>query len=545
VFLSQGMAVVTARLLGAGVGSFRFIFSFDALVKTAGYFGLAFALVLLFNIGMLGRWKLIDLLGAAKKNEAFKAPRPVLSVLLFVLSLCCLGLAYKSVMANSLIASRGTLTAGIVLGVFGTFLFFFSLSGFFLKLTQQSKRVYLKGLNMFILRQISSRINTAYVTMTFVCLMLFISICTLSVGMGLSEAISAELRENTPFDATFSVRVADGAADDAYPGVDLAAAARGRGIGPCLGAYAAVRRYGADTPVVLRADGAEASFLPEFMKLSDYNALLALQGAAPISLGEDEYAFNSNMRADGWQEMLAAYTDGGELELAGRRLRAADPGLYAYATEVVTEKRYEITAIVQDALLADAPVKQDLLHVNYPSDDGAYETLCVSALLGFTPDGPAGLNLEGRLETKTRVKEYSNSSATTVAYLAIYLGVVSLLMAATAPAIGQLSEAGDNMDRYGLLRKIGAEDRMIDAALFTQMLICFAVPALPALLHAAVGIRVASNIVQVFGEMNILGSSLVAAFVIVAIYCVYFFATYFGSKRIVNKEYAYQRRITE
>jgi putative ABC transport system permease protein len=141
--------------------------------------------------------------------------------------------------------------------------------------------------------------------------------------------------------------------------------------------------------------------------------------------------------------------------------------------------------------------------------------------------------------------EYGRSATTTVAYLAIYLGVVSLLMAATAPAIGQLSVAGDNARRYDLLRKIGAEDRMIDAALFTQMFICFAVPALPALLHAAVGIRAASNLVRVFGEMDILGSSLVAAFVIVAIYGVYFVGAYFGSKRIVKKEYARQRRIME
>jgi putative ABC transport system permease protein len=545
VFLSQGMAVVTARLLGAGVGSLRFVFSFEALLETTGYFGLAFALALLFNIEMLRRQKLIDLLHAAKKSEYFKAPRPALSLLLFILSLGCLGFAYKTVMTNGLIASRQMTAVCIVLGAFGSFLFFFSLSGFFLRLAQRSKRIYMTGLNMFVLRQVASRINTAYVTMTFVCLMLFVSICTLSSGMGLADALSAELRGNTPFDATFSVRVADDAAGGVYPGVDLVAVARDRGLDPGLGSYAAVRRYGADTSVVLLADGAKTRFSLDFMKLSDYNAVLALQGIAPIALGADEYAFNSSARAGEWLKMLADYTDGGVLKLAGRRLRAAEPGLFTYATEVITDKDYTILAIVPDAMLADAPVKRDLLHINYPPGDGAYETLCVSALLGYAPKANAGPRLAGVLETRVRVLEYGRSATTTVAYLAIYLGVVSLLTAATMLAIGQLSDAGDNAHRYDLLRKIGAEDRMIDAALFTQMLICFGVPALPALVHAAVGIRAASNLVRVFGEMNILGGSLIAAFVIVAIYCVYFFGAYFGGKRIINKEYAYQRRFTE
>ncbi|MDR2088557.1 MAG: FtsX-like permease family protein [Clostridiales Family XIII bacterium] len=540
VFLSQGMAVATARLLGAGIGSFRFVFSFSALAKTAGYFGLAFVFALLFNIEMLRRQKLIDLLYAAKKSEYFRAPRPGLSVLIFLLSLCCLGLSYKLVMANGLIASQGILTVCIVLGGAGTFLFFFSLSGFFLKLVQQSKRLYLKGLNMFILRQIASKINTAYVTMTLVCLMLFVSICTLSSGMGLADALSAELRGNTPFDATFSVRAADKSPDGAYTGVDLLAVARERGFDPGAGAYAAVRCYSADAPVVLRAEGVEKTVYPDFMKLSDFNAVLALQGIAPISLGADEYALNSGVHNEKWQRMLADYEAGGELELAGKRLRAAGDGLYAYTTEVSSIKDFTILAVVPDELLSDAPVKQDLLHINYPPGDGAYEKRCVSALLGFAPGG-----LEGNLETKVRLMEYSHSTTTTIAYLAIYLGVVSLLMAATVLAIGQLSEAGDNAGRYGLLRKIGVEDRMINTALFTQILICFGVPALPALVHAAVGIRAASKFVDIFGEMNILGSSLVAAFGIVTIYCMYFFATYAGSKRIVNKEYAHQRRITE
>jgi putative ABC transport system permease protein len=536
-FLSQGMAVVTARLLGAGIGSFRFVFSFPALVKTMCYFGLAFALALLFNVVTVRRQKLINLLYASKKNEYFKMPRPGLSVLLFVLSICCIGVAYTLVMDGGILMVSGVLSFCVALGAVGTFLFFFSLSGFFLRLVQRNKKLYLKNLNMFVLRQVSSKINTAYVTMTLVCLMLFLSISALSSGLGLSGALSADLRESAPFDATYSVWAKD---DGAYAGIDSAAVLRERGVDPDVFAadYATARYYDADASFTLRAGGKEETVRPNFMKLSDYNAVLALRGLAPISLGADEYAINAAAPTGKLREALAAYAEiGGGLTLAEQNLRTDASKIYAHTLEVATNKDTAIVAIVPDALLSNAPVNRDFLHLNYPQGDDASEKRFLSAMFDFAPDG-----LEGRFETKVRVLEYSRSTTTTIAYIAIYLGVVSLLMAATVLAIGQLSEAGDNADRYGLLRKIGAEDRMINAALFMQILICFGAPALLALVHAAVGIRVASDFVNLLGEMNIVGGSLVAAFAIVSVYCVYFFATYIGSKRIVNKEYMHLRR---
>jgi putative ABC transport system permease protein len=547
IFVSHGMAAVTAKLLGAGIGSFRFIFSGGALIKTLGCFGLAFALSLLFNIVMVRKQKLIDLLYAAKKNERFKAPRPVVSVLIFISALCCLGVAYKIVLSDGFILLRNTIYIPIALGAAGTFFFFFSLSGFFLRLLQQSKGLYLKNLNMFVLRQINSKINTTYVSMTLVCLMLFLSVCTLSSGMGLAEALTNEMRENAPFDATFSVQAEYGAGSDVYPGIDIAAAAsdRGAGLSSFAAEYTAARYYGADVTVALRTGDSELTLNPNFMKLSDYNAVLAMQGLAPIALDADYYALNCNMNTIEWQDILNDYAaNGGEIEIAGRRIVTSPDKYYKHTLEVSPNKQHAITVIVSDELLADAPVKRDFLHVNYPEEGGEYEKMCVSALIGFEPVGSSGVQLDGGLETRVRVLEYTHSATTTIAYMAIYLGVVALLMAATVLAIGQLSEAGDNTERYGLLRKIGAEDSMINAALFMQILVCFGAPVLLALVHAAVGIGVASELVSVFSEMNILGSSLVAAVVIVGIYGAYFLATYFGSKSIIDTNIN-QRRFSE
>jgi putative ABC transport system permease protein len=354
--------------------------------------------------------------------------------------------------------------------------------------------------------------------------------------MGLAGALSDTLRGNTPFDATLSVR-ADSEAETAYPGVDIVAAAREKGVDldAFAAEYLAVRYYGADVSFTPDLNGYERDFGLNFMKLSDYNAVLAMQGVAPVSLGAGEYALDSNMPSTQWREIITAYMQsGGEIELAGRSLRTDPSMLYAYMLEVSQNRSYDLVAVVPDELLLGAPAKADLLHVNYPRDGGEYEKRCTAALRGLDFAEGGGDSYAG-LQTKAMVLEYSDSATATIAYLAVYMGVVSLLMAATVQARGQLSEAGANVDRYGLLRKIGAEDRMIRGALFTQVFVYFCAPVLPALVHAAVGIAVAGKLVNFFGEMDIFGGSLFAAVAVVIVYGGYFLAAYMGSRRMVMK----------
>ena len=88
----------------------------------------------------------------------------------------------------------------IVIGSAATFLFFWSLAGFLLKLVQTRKSSYLKGLNMFVMRQINSKVNTMVVSMTIICLMLFMTIGVLSTGMSMNLSLKADLQKNVPVD---------------------------------------------------------------------------------------------------------------------------------------------------------------------------------------------------------------------------------------------------------------------------------------------------------------------------------------------------------
>src|SRR5690606_35500900 len=57
-------------------------------------------------------------------------------------------------------------------------------------------------INIFVLRQVNNKINTNYLSMTAMCLMLFLTITLLFTAFDLKGTIDENAAENLPFDAT-------------------------------------------------------------------------------------------------------------------------------------------------------------------------------------------------------------------------------------------------------------------------------------------------------------------------------------------------------
>ncbi|MDY4253913.1 FtsX-like permease family protein, partial [Clostridium sp.] len=203
VILSQGLSVLTAKMFKVNLLKFKFVFSYSAMIKTLISFGIIYILVLMFNSMSIRKIQLIDLINSSKKNENIKVRNIWISVFIFIVSLIMIGYAYYLILDNGT-ATLGISVSGtsILLGAVGTFLFFFSLSGFLLKLVQSNKKLYLKDLNMFVLRQINSKINSVFLSISFICLSLFIGICMLAGGLGINSALNAEVEDLTQFDET-------------------------------------------------------------------------------------------------------------------------------------------------------------------------------------------------------------------------------------------------------------------------------------------------------------------------------------------------------
>lgn len=192
VFLSQGIALLTAKLYGVRLKGFFFVLSMSALWKSVVYFGIAFLLAMLFNTANISRLSLIDRLYDDEKITKLRSQRPGISVVLFVVSLAMLSTAYYLILSKGIagvLSDRVSLFNIFSLGIIGTFLFFYAFSGFFFKLFSKAQGVCFKGLNLFTLGQINSKLNTSHLSMSFACLMLFLSISSIASGLALAESI--------------------------------------------------------------------------------------------------------------------------------------------------------------------------------------------------------------------------------------------------------------------------------------------------------------------------------------------------------------------
>ncbi|MGM9970598.1 MAG: FtsX-like permease family protein, partial [Anaeroplasma sp.] len=152
IFASQFMSILVAKLFEADMSKFQFVFSKNACIKTCIYFTIMYLVAMFFNTITVSRYKLISLLNANKKNEKIKIKNPIISVITFIIAVVLLGIAYYKVTAGArTLDTFISMLPPILMGTVGTFLVFWSLSGFILQVVQLRKSTYLKGTNMFVL----------------------------------------------------------------------------------------------------------------------------------------------------------------------------------------------------------------------------------------------------------------------------------------------------------------------------------------------------------------------------------------------------------
>lgn len=527
IMLSQGLAVFTAYLFQVDIVEFKFIFSKAAFIKTLVCFMIIYLVVLLFNSHVIRKVKLIDLLNAAKKNESIKVRNIWFSVIIFVLSIILLGTAYHWVLKFGIAVIDSKIFIIVAMGAIGTFLFFFSLSGFLLKVAQSNKNRYFKDLNMFVLRQINSKINTTFISMTFVCLMLFVAICTLSGGLGINKALNEDIADLSQFDISFW----------SYEGADIKEALLTKNIDldNNIESYAEYKVYDNNFSYneFLSEEAIEKNkkLFPIFsnanipvIKLSEFNSLMKMLNRDEVKLKDNEYLVYSDV-IDIKEYIEDAMKSDIEIVVNNEKLIPASKNIIEVTTYNQIMKNNICTFIVNDSVLEGVTPWNSYLNINYQNNE---EKLYIVSKL----DNENMSNVY--YMSKEELLANSAGIGTMISYLAIYIGTIFLITCAAVLALQQLSEAADNIERYRLLRKIGVDEEMINKSIFTQIAIYFMIPLSLAIVHAIVGLKISSDIVSILGNSMIINYIMVTIIIMIIVYGGYFMATYIGTKRMLK-----------
>ena len=539
ILLSQGLSVFTAKLFEVGMTQFRFVISFSAIIKTIIYFGLIFLFVMFFNTIIISKYKLIDLLNASKKSETIKVKNPILSLLIFLVAVIMLITAYGIVLKVGLNEMSSLFNLSIVLGIIGTLGFFYGGAGFLLAMIQRNQNIYLKKLNIFVVRQIHSNINTNFLSVSLICLMLFITIGGLSTGLSMKTSIENGIV--APFDASAYMYVDD--EDEIKTMQQVVEKLNFDFKGNEHMFFEAYRLEGISTgdlilPYVTGTlkDQLENGYWNSInaIKISDYNKIQQLLGKDSITLNNHQILVTSNFSK--FLEPLKVYLkNNSEIKINGETFEIKNKDVMTDATYNSALADNILTLIVPDKVVSSLEPTMTYMNIQYTAQDKVEaESYFGDYLNSFFEEGSKdGIFLIGY--TKQQIYENSRATSTVVLYVGLYLGIVFLLSSAAVLALQQLSEASDSIERYKSLRKIGATQKMINKTIFIQTLIYFALPLVLGMIHAVFGIYVVNkDLTSLYGQSDILVSSIMTMMGIIVIYGGYFLTTYVGYKSIIK-----------
>lgn len=555
--LSQFMSVIVANMFDADMTKFKFIFSMKACVKTLIYFAIMYVLVMIFNTFSISRCKLIDLLNAGKKTEKVTMKNPVVCTIVFVIGVGILSYAYWMV-------TRGVRTLNtfdkigipIALGCVATFLIFWSVSGFMIRIFTSIKSVYYKGVNSFVLRQFCSKINTTVFSTTVICIMLFITISVLSAALSMKDSLSKDLDSMCPVDVQLAKYSYDAMSEAYATSQDMNEKDREMLEDSKLSIIETLNNSGFDAQKYFK-DVAEyniyntgltvkdtlgdintddyqfmADTIMPVMTIGDYNSVARLYGNSTYELNDDEYiivADYKNMVMIRNQALKKGITLSVNRKEYKPRYNECKDGF----VQIGAQNMNDGILVVPDNAVKPQQVRNMGLSADYRADTKeerySIETQ-LDNLMKNISFKKSFISWDSRIE----LAESSVGLGALVTFIALYLGIIFLISSAAILALRELSDSADNKERYGMLRKLGVDERMIDMALFKQIGIFFAFPLILALIHSVFGIKFINIILATMGMSSMAASiGLTLAFVAV-IYGGYFLITYLCSRSIIR-----------
>lgn len=402
VGLSQLMTFFTASLFKTQIANFHFFFSVHAFNLTLACMLVMFVLTLLLNLRAVRRTKLIELMGAERRNESIKTCNPWIAIAIFAVGVVLVGVAYYRLLRDGfpLTATDSKLQEAMnqfgittAMVTVGTFALFWGLSGMLIKLLQSLRGVYWRGLNMFTVRQLAAKVNTVCFSMGVIAMLLFLAITSVTCGMSIASVMNENLERYTPADMSqtyvyYTPETLDYYKEYVNPSeadrmvladttVDLYPAWHGKGksadnndetgkkvdIADVAGEHVQIDSYlsyplGGSDPSVTPSEmckamgeklpkafgGSNADTMDLFVTpASQYNKLRQMMGEEPVHIGHDQYLLTCDMGGE-LVDMYTKYMAGGHaLTLGGHELKPA------------TDKSDEDTAAIANSAMGSNP----------------------------------------------------------------------------------------------------------------------------------------------------------------------------------------------
>lgn len=511
VLASQFLSAIISALFDVKLARFQFVFSLPTVLKTIGFFCFVYLLVLIMNIIQIRRYPLIKLIESDKENEKHKVKNEYISLLLFIVSAVGLGYSCFRVLSVSLLE----LTEGrelfyhIINGVIMTFLFYYSLTGFLLTVSQKFKHRYYHKLNFFTIRQINHRVNSHFMSLAIVSLMIWVAVGIFSSGYAMQESFSNQngyLTSDVIFITSSPEKytLPDHFLDSTYV-KDVQK----------MNVYQTEMRA---KQLIQSKD--EYNYDVQALSLKEVNQNRQKVGLTPLQLENNEYV------------LLHTFSDKKEIETRPIDIHYEQHTLKQKEVQQADAKQLfgapnQVVVVLPDSILNQEKAS---LYITANLVDFKNQAETYQKILEETPT---------EYSKTTRFNELLRQKLTrfTIVFISLYIGLIFLIVSVTLLAIQQLVHIQNSKSRYDLLLKLGVLPREMNRSLFEQICFHFMLPLCFGFIFASVGTVAVNNSINQLSnvKVDLLQNILIASSGIFILYVVYMMMTYISSTRLMRR----------
>lgn len=547
VLLSELVSLITARLVGIGIIGHQVSFSLQAVLwTTAGFLLIKFAAFLLLS-GKISRQEIGSLLAETPDGAKRQLPAPCYGAACLV-GLFSLAAAYTMAISGNAWYDIGKMGLAIILGLFGTFTFFWGLR-FLIGLAARSGKKNCR-LRVFHFRQIQETVIHRSGTLAICSLLILAALCCFGAGMAISRfygdskkhVLDYTFKEDNTNDAaailqTLTAQGLDTRFSDLFEmkvghirtTEDINNAFQMESVMDALSELPPSM----DRDVLL--NNLQYTHYPYLISLNSYNRLLAAAGLPELEPGTGEAVvymdndYTMDKRIKMLDEIISTNPD---VMLSGTPIRLTGS---IQTINLVTDRSITLSfaLILPDEAFEYYTQGDCSVYLNgILSENVTKGTSLLSAISEMNEDlSKTGLSYESYLQNIGRQLFYMVAAS----YITIYLAIIFLIIANTIIGVQFLMSQQKSGRRYQTLIRLGATYGTVCQSAKRQVNWYFGLPTFAAAFSSLFGVRalltgfLPSRAKSDLAEMMFVSAAMILALCVIE--CIYIAAVKRSSDR--------------
>ena len=508
------------------------------------YFILIYLFTLFRSSRRMKKMKIHDLLYLEKKNEEKiwkrKKYRNILFIIFVILGITGLYLCDHAFVISDDPSMVGYLGISILLLIISIYGITFTLGDFILAVINKRRKVKYSKDNLFVAKNFEAKARTIGFALGTLSLLITLTLVCMNMSFVMKDAFENNIDQQAPYDILVEGMYSD--VEESWTGKQDNRKKAWEYIDYIHKNYQIKDEL--HYQVLTQKDHQVAKHIKNignngfydydiYLKVSDYNKLLEMLGEKPIHLKENEYFVTGDKTVKNYLKEIALEHE--NIIINGKSLSLKSATTENFRLGWSTGNSFLI--VIPDNIAKNMQVVTELYAFDTKEETkeldntkleklGYYEYKDGDSYFAYFP-----VTVRGYYESSNR------TAMTIFSFSLLYVSIIFITVVGTILSIQTLSDSNKNKYQYKLLKKLGVEDNKIKKTIRKQITANFLFPVIYPIIISVV---TAFSINRLFyaitsASMNYLITILITIGIFLAIYGIYYIATYITFKNNIEE----------